>query len=118
VQGHEYPDDMPFCHRPLLAGEVYSVEPGIYVYGLGGFRIDDTVVIGQTPEIITKDATCAAIGLRDKRPATSPARDHSAASRRSTARDCIHERRSSRRVRQNAAPPLRRKAESGVWRTQ
>jgi Xaa-Pro aminopeptidase len=54
VQGHEYPDDMPFCHRPLLAGEVYSVEPGIYVYGLGGFRIDDTVVIGQTPEIITK----------------------------------------------------------------
>src|ERR1043166_4621305 len=54
VQGHEYPDDMPFCHRPLLAGEVYSVEPGIYVYGLGGFRIDDTAVIGQKPEIITK----------------------------------------------------------------
>jgi len=54
VQGHEYPDDMPFCHRPLLAGEVYSVEPGVYVYGLGGFRIDDTVVIGQTPEIITQ----------------------------------------------------------------
>ncbi len=54
VQGHEYPDDMPFCHRPLLEGEVYSVEPGIYVYGLGGFRIDDTVVIGQIPEIITQ----------------------------------------------------------------
>ncbi len=45
---------MPFCHRPLLEGEVYSVEPGIYVYGLGGFRIDDTVVIGQIPEIITQ----------------------------------------------------------------
>ena len=54
VQGHEYPDDMPFCHRPLLEGEVYSVEPGIYVYGLGGFRIDDTVVIGQSPEVITQ----------------------------------------------------------------
>ena len=54
VQGHEYPDDMPFCHRPLLAGEVFSVEPGIYVYGLGGFRIDDTVVIGEKPELITK----------------------------------------------------------------
>jgi Xaa-Pro aminopeptidase len=54
VQGHEYPDDMPFCYRPLLTGEVYSVEPGIYVYGLGGFRIDDTVVIGEPPEIITK----------------------------------------------------------------
>jgi Xaa-Pro aminopeptidase len=54
VQGHEYPDDMPFCYRPLLKGEVYSVEPGIYVYGLGGFRIDDTVVVGDEPEIITK----------------------------------------------------------------
>jgi Xaa-Pro aminopeptidase len=54
VQGHEYPDDMPFCYRPLLKGEVYSVEPGLYVYGLGGFRIDDTVAIGVEPEIITK----------------------------------------------------------------
>jgi len=54
VQGHEYPDDMPFCHRPLLAGEVFSVEPGLYVYGLGGFRLDDTVVIGQMPEVITR----------------------------------------------------------------
>jgi Xaa-Pro aminopeptidase len=54
VQGHEYPDDMAFNHRPLLAGEVYSVEPGIYVYGLGGFRIDDTVVIGKTPELLTQ----------------------------------------------------------------
>jgi Xaa-Pro aminopeptidase len=54
VQGHEYPDDMPFCHRPLVAGEVFSVEPGIYVYGLGGFRLDDTVVIGAPPEVITK----------------------------------------------------------------
>ncbi|HXW27559.1 MAG TPA: M24 family metallopeptidase [Xanthobacteraceae bacterium] len=54
VQGHEYPDDMPFCHRPLVAGEVYSVEPGIYVYGLGGFRLDDTVVIGAPPEVITQ----------------------------------------------------------------
>jgi Xaa-Pro aminopeptidase len=53
VQGHEYPDDMPFCYRPLMANEVYSVEPGVYVYGLGGFRIDDTVIIGDTPEVIT-----------------------------------------------------------------
>jgi Xaa-Pro aminopeptidase len=54
VQGHEYPDDMPFCYRPLLENEVYSVEPGIYVYGLGGFRIDDTVIVGARPEIITE----------------------------------------------------------------
>jgi Xaa-Pro aminopeptidase len=56
VQGHEYPDDMPFCYRPLVKNEVYSVEPGIYVYGLGGFRIDDTVIVGERPEIITKAA--------------------------------------------------------------
>jgi Xaa-Pro aminopeptidase len=54
VQGHEYPDDMPFCYRPLMTNEVFSVEPGLYVYGLGGFRLDDTVVIGETPEVITK----------------------------------------------------------------
>jgi Xaa-Pro aminopeptidase len=51
---HEYPDDMAFNDRPLLTNEVYSVEPGIYVAGVGGFRIDDTVVIGAVPEIMTK----------------------------------------------------------------
>ena len=52
--GHEYPEDMAFNERPLLAGEVYSAEPGIYVYGLGGFRVDDTVIVGETPEVITQ----------------------------------------------------------------
>jgi Xaa-Pro aminopeptidase len=52
--GHEFPEDMAFNHRPLRAGEVYSSEPGIYVYGLGGFRIDDTVVVGEKPEVLTK----------------------------------------------------------------
>lgn len=52
--GHEFPDDMAFNHRPLRAGEVYSSEPGIYVYGLGGFRTDDTVVVGEKPEVLTK----------------------------------------------------------------
>ena len=51
--GHEYPEDMAFNDRPLLAGEVYSAEPGIYLYGIGGFRIDDTVVVGETPEVLT-----------------------------------------------------------------
>ncbi len=52
--GHEFPDDMAFNHRPLRAGEVYSSEPGIYVYGVGGFRTDDTVVVGDKPEVLTK----------------------------------------------------------------
>ncbi|AJF00701.1 M24 family metallopeptidase [Pandoraea apista] len=53
IIGHEYPDDMAFNHRPLLANEVYSAEPGIYVYGLGGFRLDDSVVTGDTPVMLT-----------------------------------------------------------------
>ncbi|WP_011300614.1 M24 family metallopeptidase [Cupriavidus necator] len=51
---HEYPEDMAFNTRPLLAGEVYSSEPGLYVYGLGGFRLDDTVIVGERPEVIVK----------------------------------------------------------------
>lgn len=54
IIGHEYPEDMAFNHRALLANEVYSAEPGIYVYGLGGFRLDDSVVVGDKPEILTK----------------------------------------------------------------
>jgi len=49
---HEYPEDMAFSTRALLANEVYSCEPGLYVHGLGGFRIDDTVVVGDTPEVL------------------------------------------------------------------
>ncbi|WFU06714.1 Xaa-Pro peptidase family protein (plasmid) [Rhizobium sp. CB3171] len=51
---HEYPGDMAFNYRALLENEVYSVEPGLYVYGLGGFRQDDTVVIGEKPEVLTQ----------------------------------------------------------------
>jgi len=51
---HEYPEDMAFNTRALLAGEVYSSEPGLYVYGLGGFRLDDTVIVGEEPEVIIR----------------------------------------------------------------
>ncbi|MCR9257401.1 MAG: Xaa-Pro peptidase family protein [Alphaproteobacteria bacterium] len=54
MAGHEHPDDMAFCHRPLMENEVYSAEPGIYLFGIGGFRIDDTVVVGDTPEVLTR----------------------------------------------------------------
>ena len=54
VLGHEFPEDMAFNNRKLLAGEVYSAEPGLYVFGLGGFRHDDTVVVGEVAEVLTK----------------------------------------------------------------
>lgn len=51
---HEYPEDMAFCTRLLHPAEQYSCEPGIYVQGLGGFRHDDTVIVGETePEVVT-----------------------------------------------------------------
>jgi Xaa-Pro aminopeptidase len=55
IAGHEFPDDMPFLHRPFREREVFSAEPGIYIYGLGGFRHDDTVIVGKDrPEVLTK----------------------------------------------------------------
>ncbi len=48
MKGHEFPDDMAFLERPLMENEVYSCEPGIYLYGLGGYRLDDTVIVGAT----------------------------------------------------------------------
>jgi Xaa-Pro aminopeptidase len=54
TMGHEFPEDMAFNHRPLLENEVYSAEPGLYEWGLGGFRHDDTVVVGAVPEVLTK----------------------------------------------------------------
>lgn len=51
MKGHEYPDDMAYLERPFMEREVYSCEPGIYVHGLGGYRIDDTVIVGaDAPE--------------------------------------------------------------------
>lgn len=55
IAGHEFPEDMPFLHRPFKENEVYSAEPGIYLWGVGGFRHDDTVFVGKKqPEVVTK----------------------------------------------------------------
>lgn len=53
ISGHEAPADMAFNYEPLRADQVLSAEPGIYMYGLGGFRQDDTVVVGTEPEVLT-----------------------------------------------------------------
>jgi Xaa-Pro aminopeptidase len=51
--GHDYPIDMAFNTTPLRERMVVSVEPGIYEFGLGGFRHDDTVVVARTPQVLT-----------------------------------------------------------------
>jgi len=54
LDNHELILDTGFSTRYLLAGEVYSCEPGVYIEGVGGIRIDDTVVVGTDhPEVLT-----------------------------------------------------------------
>jgi Xaa-Pro aminopeptidase len=53
--GHEYWHDMAFNNKIMQPGMVTSVEPMLCVYGLGGFRHSDTIVIGKyEPEVLTK----------------------------------------------------------------
>ena len=55
IAGHEFPEDMPYLQRPFRENEVFSAEPGIYIWGVGGFRHDDTVFVGaKEPEVVTK----------------------------------------------------------------
>lgn len=47
---HEYPslkNAPPFASIPLVNGMVVTIEPGIYLPGIGGVRIEDTVVITE-----------------------------------------------------------------------
>lgn len=42
---HERPTISSLARDALIAGMVFTIEPGIYVPGLGGVRIEDTVVL-------------------------------------------------------------------------
>lgn len=46
VVQHDFPEDLPFNGRRLESGELYAVEPGLYVPGVGGFRCADVVLVG------------------------------------------------------------------------
>jgi Xaa-Pro aminopeptidase len=50
---HDFPIDTAFNDSALLERMLFSVEPGLYEYGLGGFRHDDTVLVGSEPEVLT-----------------------------------------------------------------
>lgn len=45
---HENPRLSTICHDVLRAGVVITVEPGIYVPGLGGVRIENTCLVTET----------------------------------------------------------------------
>lgn len=45
LEVHEEPYVVGSNHRPLEIGNAFTIEPGIYVPGLGGVRIEDDVVL-------------------------------------------------------------------------
>jgi Xaa-Pro dipeptidase len=54
IDVHEAPRLSRESHDTLAAGNVVTVEPGIYLSGLGGIRIEDLVVVRDgAPEILT-----------------------------------------------------------------
>lgn len=46
-EGHEPPYIDAFSEGEMQPGQVFSIEPGVYVPGLGGFRHSDTVLITE-----------------------------------------------------------------------
>ena len=62
LQIHEAPGIGATSAGTLLGGSVVTVEPGVYLPGRGGVRIEDTLVVahgtsqtaGQTPELLTR----------------------------------------------------------------
>ncbi len=44
---HEEPRLSPSCHEVLRAGVVITVEPGVYLPGIGGVRIEDTCLVKE-----------------------------------------------------------------------
>ena len=57
LEVHEQPglSPRPGENKPLARGTVFTIEPGIYVPGLGGVRIEDMVYLAQgRPEVLTR----------------------------------------------------------------
>lgn len=48
VEIHEKPRLGKSEQTPIPAGSIVTVEPGVYIQGVGGVRIEDTVLIGKT----------------------------------------------------------------------
>jgi Xaa-Pro dipeptidase len=54
LQIHEAPALSQFGVGTLAAGMAVTVEPGVYLVGRGGVRIEDTLVVsGGEPELLT-----------------------------------------------------------------
>ena len=55
LQIHEAPGINATAAGTLLAGSAVTVEPGVYLPGRGGVRIEDTLVVGsEAPDLLTR----------------------------------------------------------------
>lgn len=53
LEVHEEPSLSRKSDDILHAGNVVTIEPGVYVRGRGGIRLEDDVVVGDTPEVLS-----------------------------------------------------------------
>jgi len=51
---HEAPGISAAAAGTLLAGSAVTVEPGVYLPDRGGVRIEDTLVVGETSDLLTQ----------------------------------------------------------------
>lgn len=51
---HELPNLSPGSDDELRPGMVVTIEPGIYIEKKGGVRIEDMVLLGETPQVMSK----------------------------------------------------------------
>ena len=54
LQIHEAPMASASSADSIVAGSVMTVEPGIYLAGRGGVRIEDTIVVGEKVRVLTE----------------------------------------------------------------
>lgn len=57
LEGHEEPYLVEGSREPLAPGMAFSVEPGIYLEGRYGARIEDIVVCGETGPLVLNQVT-------------------------------------------------------------